>query len=110
MKVSKSSRDAAFQCFYGPYPRKIGKGAAEKAFPKAVKDLMDESGMNEIQAHTFLADKAEDYAEAVNGQDPRYIPHPATWLNQKRYHDDPEAWQDTNGSQEPFLDPSGYVE
>jgi hypothetical protein len=68
-----------FPDFWAAYPRKVGRGAAEKAFAKAI-----EKGAS-----------VGDIAAGLNRQawpdNPRFIPHPATWLNQGRWQDDPAA-------------------
>jgi len=60
------------------YPRKVGRGAAEKAFIKARKK-------------TSLADIAiplKEFKANLNGTPMDKIPHCATWLNQERWLDD----------------------
>lgn len=70
-----------FDNFWLAYPRKSGKGAAKKAFVKAVK----------LKSPSDLVTCAEEYAAACidAGIDRQYVPHPATWLNQERWDDDP---------------------
>ena len=68
--------DSSFSEFWGSYPRKVGKGAAEKAWRSAVKVA---------PADVILAG-ARNY---VWPKDPQFIPHPATWLNQHRWNDEP---------------------
>jgi hypothetical protein len=70
-----------FLKFYAAYPRKTAKASAWKAWKKyngnipPVDDLI--SKINEqMKTENWLKD---------NGQ---YIPHPATWLNQKRWEDE----------------------
>jgi hypothetical protein len=68
-----------FADFWQAYPRKVGRGAAEKAFSAAIAK----------------GASAADIAAGLNRQtwpeDPRFVPHPATWLNQARWQDDPDA-------------------
>jgi hypothetical protein len=70
-----------FEDFWSLYPRKTAKGAAERAWPKALKEAG--GNPNEIvwslKAALHLFDTREDG---------RFVPHPATWLNQKRWLDD----------------------
>jgi hypothetical protein len=70
-----------FARFYAAYPRKAGRKAAEKAWAKALKDGTDPE---------MLVQAAGRYAGERAGQDPKFTPHPATWLNQGRWDDDPE--------------------
>lgn len=72
--------DDGFDTFWSTYPRKIGKGAARKAWAKALKTA---------DAATITAGAAR-YATERAGQDPKYTPHPATWLNAERWADEPE--------------------
>jgi hypothetical protein len=81
--VSTSSAVAPemFARFYAIYPRRIGKKAAEKAWAKAMKTGADPE---------LVIQSAQRYAASRVGQDPKYTPHPATWLNQGRWEDEPE--------------------
>jgi hypothetical protein len=70
---------AGFADFWLAYPRKVGKGAAERAFNAAVAK----------------GASVADIAAGLNRQrwpaDRQFIPHPTTWLNQTRWQDDPAA-------------------
>jgi hypothetical protein len=65
-----------FDGFWDAYPRKVGKGAARRAYAVARK-----------KADPGLILGA--LAGAVFSGEARYIPHPATWLNQERWEDEP---------------------
>ncbi|MFT4125096.1 MAG: hypothetical protein QM662_02545 [Gordonia sp. (in: high G+C Gram-positive bacteria)] len=67
---------AVFEQWWSVYPRKVGKGAAAKAFAKVDIDI------------DRLMDVTRRYAESVQDSEARFIPHPATWLNQSRFDDD----------------------
>lgn len=67
-----------FDTFWKAYPKKVGKGAAEKAWQKLKPNLT--VVLEAIEAH-----KQTDQWSKDNGQ---FIPHPATWLNQKRWEDE----------------------
>jgi len=67
-----------FNLLYNDYPRKIGKGAARKALKAALKKTDYEN----------LFSKVIDFSIAMEGKDPKYIPHMATWLNQERWEDE----------------------
>lgn len=72
--------EAAFDRFYAAYPRKVGRKDAEKAFTKAAIEVDPEE----------LVAAAERYAADPNQPTDRSkIPHPATWLNQGRWGDEP---------------------
>ena len=66
-----------FQTFWEHYPRKVGKKAAIKAFEKVA---------DEAEA---IIDGAKRYAQDPNLPETQFIPHPATWLNEGRWEDDP---------------------
>ena len=70
----------AFQKFYEAYPRKIGKRKAFKAWARAVK----RAPVNAI--HDGAVALAEHHKRA--GTDPRFIPHPTTWLNRDGWEDE----------------------
>jgi hypothetical protein len=63
-----------FEKFYSAYPRKISKPNAEKAWKKQ-KCVLSEV-MPALQKQMKL------------WNDPQFIPHPATWLNGRRWEDD----------------------
>lgn len=70
-----------FEEFWREYPKKIGKGAAERAWKKIQPDkkLIDEI------LSALRAVKQTDQWRRENGQ---YIPNPSTWLNQRRWEDE----------------------
>lgn len=94
-RETEKSRDrdrlrASFDAFWQAYPKKQGKGAAEKAFAKvdAPLDLLLSTIAAQGQSPNWLKDEG------------RYIPMPATWLHQRRWEDVLEvgavkAWTDT---------------
>ncbi len=77
-----------FNIFWMAYPRKVGKGAAEKIWEKMKgdKELFDkiiQAVANQRNSEQWLRD---------NGV---FIPHPATWLNQRRWEDEVKVkWVD----------------
>jgi uncharacterized protein YdaU (DUF1376 family) len=76
--IAKPKGPTPFDRFWGAYPRKIAKGAAEKAFATAAKAADVD----------VLVAAAQQLAARMT--DPKYTPHAATWLNQKRWLDEPE--------------------
>lgn len=86
-----------FERFWEAYPRKVGKGAARKAFDRAVCRLRD-------QGDEGLPRMLAAIGEAKRGwDDPEFIPHPATWLNQERWDDEPAKPPDDRGRQHPMI-------
>ncbi len=73
--------DDDFLAFWQAYPKKVGKGAAEKAFKKikGAKQLLP-AMLSAIEAQAKT-----DQWQRDNGQ---YIPNPSTWLNQRRWEDE----------------------
>lgn len=67
-----------FERWYAHYPRKVARGAAEKAFPKALK----------LATLEELIAGAQRYAKQVAGKEVKYICHPSTWLRAQRWLDE----------------------
>jgi len=74
---SRKLAEIDFAEFWNLYPRKIAKGAAEKAWMKAIKETDYMKILAGLRSAKFSSD-------------PQYIPHPATWLNQRRWEDAPQ--------------------
>lgn len=70
-----------FEKFWNAYPRKVGKGAAEKAFKKYKPD----DTLLSVMLSALSAQKRSEQWHKDGGQ---FIPYPATWLNQRRWEDD----------------------
>lgn len=71
--------DQFFDMFWAWYPRRESKKAALAAFIKAAKKLRP----------TELVQAAIDYHNNPNrNQDPKHLPHAATWLNGERWTDE----------------------
>lgn len=68
------------ETIYSFYPRKVGKAAAIKSIKASLKK----------ESAEYLAQKTKAYAESpeVTERDLKMVPHPATWFNQERYHDE----------------------
>ena len=89
LKETKNARERArvkdlkeeFGEWYQHYPRKVARGAAEKAFATVWREGAE------------LADLiagAKRYAAQVAGKETEYIKHPATWLNAECWLDEPD--------------------
>lgn len=71
-----------FEAFWKAYPRRVGKGAALKAWKSQKPELTEVLAALQWQ-------RKQDAWTKDGGQ---YIPHPATWLNAQRWFDeDPNA-------------------
>lgn len=69
-----------FAEFWSAYPKKQGKGAAEKAFLK----ISPTASLHETM---IAAVRAAVLSRQWREQNGRFIPNPATWLNQRRWED-----------------------
>ena len=76
---SNAAHSKEFDSFWEHYPRKVGKLVAKKAFLKALT-LTDVGNIQEALRRLH---------QEVRGKDAQFIPHPATWLNQGRWDDEP---------------------
>jgi hypothetical protein len=93
----RASRDPEFEEFWSAYPRKDGKAAARKAWPKASKRLEPERLAAAARYWTGLWERA--------GLTKQFIPHAATWLNGERWDDEPPVPRVPNGQHVPFHNP-----
>lgn len=87
--AKKNEIDA--EAIYQAYPKKVGRADAVKAIMKALRGV-------EFDA---LMEATKSYSEAVSrwtDEDKVYIPHPATWFNQRRWDDDRSTWTKDRGS------------
>lgn len=98
-----------FEQFWISYPRKIGKGDAWKAWPKAVAHLRTSTGLAPPEAAERLAATASQFAKSPKGQSGEFCPHPATWLNGRRFEDDPKQWQSSDGTGKAISSGPGQV-
>lgn len=72
--------DVDFAEFWERYPRKVAKPNAEKAYAKAAK----------AHGHDAIMFGLSQHLPSMEAKEPQFIPHPATWLNGKRFNDQPE--------------------
>lgn len=66
-----------FAIFWESYPRKVHKPAAQKAWLRA--------GVNGHLGDVLAA--LESWKASAQWQDPQYIPHPSTFINQRQWND-----------------------
>lgn len=80
--------------FWPAYPRKVAKASAAKAFAKIKPD---EAELGRMLAALAVQKQSAEW-QREGGQ---YIPHPATWLNGRRWEDEAPAAAvaDINGRQ-----------
>ncbi len=80
---------------YQAFPRHVGKPEAFKAIRTAVRELgtgKERPVCSVPEALEFLHQKATAFASSPAGKQGKFTPHPATWFNQGRYHDDEREW------------------
>lgn len=78
---NQNNTSVGFTEFWQAYPRKVGKGAAEKAWAKLNPDL-----------RTVLSALAwQSRQDGWTKDQGAFIPHPATYLNQRRWDDEKPA-------------------
>ena len=76
-----------FAEWYAAYPRKVGKQAALKAYRRARK----------VAAADELLDGLRKQLPKLSAAEPRFQPHPSTWLNEGRWEDeDATSAEDTD--------------
>lgn len=78
--LAKTEIARGFLDFWTAYPKRAGKDAAGKAFAKAMARIGGDDPLAVILAGIERALPGWD--------DPQFIPHPATWLNQGRWDDE----------------------
>lgn len=66
----------AFEMFWRAYPRRIGKGAARKAFDRAIRKTTLATMLHAIAEYIEHKPAWADYC------------HPSTWLNGERWDDE----------------------
>ncbi|MCO1575005.1 MarR family winged helix-turn-helix transcriptional regulator [Crossiella sp. SN42] len=94
-----AARREDFDEFWSIYPRKVGKTAARKAWDRALRDATPEAILT--GAARFAAQRA--------GQDPKFTPHPATWLNAGRWDDeDTPGLRAVSGGYRPWANPANH--
>ena len=71
--------ESDFESFWENYPKKVDKGAAIRAFRKAIKNLDP----------ALVIDGAKAYAQDPNLPEKHFIKNPATWLNAEAWNNGP---------------------
>ncbi|TGU93476.1 helix-turn-helix domain-containing protein [Mesorhizobium sp. M00.F.Ca.ET.151.01.1.1] len=79
LAMAAHSPASAFESWWMLYPEKVGRGAASKAFDRALRKTSLEALIAGVQR--YITSKPADRAWC----------HPSTWLNQERWTDEPTA-------------------
>ena len=82
-----------FSKFWETYPKKVGKGYAEKAFFKISPD----DCLLEIMLNAVIVQSKSEQWQSDGG---KYIPHPASWLNGRRWEDEAPQIKNNGHKQE----------
>ncbi len=94
----------AFNEWYEMYPRKEAKIPAEGAFPKALARIMEKEHCSMLAAIQKIIKWTAERVPALKEKEPKFVPLPATWLNNGRFFDDlgpaTQGKQYLDGSQE----------
>lgn len=75
-----SATPSGFAEFWAAYPKKVGKGAAERAWRKAK--------VNGNLSDLLQAIDRQKWSEQWRKDGGQFIPNPATWINEQRWHDE----------------------
>ena len=106
---SESNGTSANECaklfdqFWKAYPRKESKPTAKKAFEKIKPD---EELLQKMLAAIERFKKTDQWQEDGG----RFIPHPSTWLNQRRWEDEPMAAKQTTGKGQRILPAQNFAQ
>jgi biotin operon repressor len=71
--------ESDFESFWENYPKKVDKGAAIRAFRKAIRNLDP----------ALVIEGAKAYAKDPNLPEKQFIKNPATWLNAEAWNNGP---------------------
>lgn len=82
---------ASFEKFWEAYPKKAGKGAARKSWER----LNPNTALVSCILSAVEKCKKTEQWQRDSG---KFIPYPATWLNQERWEDEPEPQKARNTS------------
>lgn len=87
LSASGPSREH-FDDFWTAYPRKLGKGDARRAWLRLRPDAV-------LRAAMLTAITTQRGSPDWQRDDGRFIPYPATWLNGRRWEDEPDGGGET---------------
>ena len=101
-KSAKAQKEAEYEVrfaeFWQAYPKKVGKGAALKAYGK----IKPNAQLHKKMLAAIEEQKRSEQWQKENGQ---FIPNPSTWLNQSRWEDELPTVQPKASN---TLTPGGY--
>ena len=80
-KSNKPKALSGFTEFYSAYPKKVARPKAEKSWNRIAPD-------GALLEKILTAVQAQRQSELWTKDDGKFIPHPATWLNDQRWNDE----------------------
>jgi len=83
VKPDNTAQLQAFSRFWDEYPRKVGKAEARRVWMSIAKNNTS-AWMLEKVVYALRHQRRTLWKDV----EPRFIPHPATWLNQRRWEDE----------------------
>ena len=83
-KPEQTAQDQVFESFWKAYPRKVNKARARKVWDKLAPD----PALCGVMGEALRRFRASPEWQKEGGA---YIPHPATWLRNRRWEDD-DLW------------------
>jgi len=102
-KEKRARAKERFAEFWSEYPRKVAKAKAEQAWEKfEMTEELFNTVMNALKKQKLSRQWKEDGG--------RYIPHPATWINQKRWEDATDAPDTVAAGDDTLLSPTQDVD
>lgn len=93
----KKKNAERFARFWTAYPRKEAKQTAIKAFERIKPD---DATLDAMLSNIARSKESAQWQEDGG----RFIPHPATWLNQRRWEDEPPKPQEATAYKKPRKD------
>ena len=90
--------EAAFNEFYGEYPRHDSKQAAYLKFMRLMKECKKDGDRDLLLRKMIGAVRVQKRSEQWTKDNGKFIPMPSTWLNQRRWED--EGLVDINAKNE----------
>lgn len=95
-KDSAAARLAGFDEFWKRWPKRVARADAEKAWAKIAPDA---KALRRILAAVAEQSRLPDWTKDGG----KYIPHPGTWLNGKRWEDEAGAAREASADGMPTL-------
>lgn len=95
MRKPSNTGNDCFDRFWAAYPRKVGKEKARRAFEKLHPG---EADLQQMLAELERQRKVYHWGK----ENWKFIPHPATWLNQRRWEDETIAAEDDIPEDDPY--------